>query len=133
MKTALVLGLSSCSALAFLTIQPACAADSAPDETPPCGRLVGANAAGGFALRSGEAVDFVSAGEATHGMLRVFSDGPVYRAYWQPQGSEEKYALANAGPGSVRLVSTRPRGAPAGEGQPGIMTAPLQVLSCPKL
>ncbi|WP_407669794.1 hypothetical protein [Paraburkholderia nodosa] len=135
MKTTLTLALSSCLGVALLTTQPAHGADPipTPDAAPPCGKLVGTNAAGGFALRSGEPVDFVSAGQATHGTLLVFSDGPVFRAYWQPEGSEEKYALANAGPDSVRLVSTPPQGTPTRGAQPGVATQPLQVLSCPKL
>ncbi|WP_328809388.1 hypothetical protein [Paraburkholderia hiiakae] len=133
MKTTLTLALASCLGVALLATQPAHGADPAPDAAPPCGRLVGVNAAGGFALRSGEPVDFVSAGQATHGVLLVFSDGPVFRAYWQPQGSEEKYALANAGPDGVRLVSTPPQGTPTTGAQPGVATQPLQVLSCPKL
>lgn len=99
--------------------------------------LVGANgptdAQQGFVLRDGEAVDFVAGGRTAHGRLLVFSDGPLFRAYWQPQGSEEKYVLANAGTNSVRLVSTPPQGTPAHDGKPGIATRPLQVLSCPKL
>ncbi|MEX3691239.1 hypothetical protein AB3X91_07240 [Paraburkholderia sp. BR14263] len=137
MKTTFMLALSSCLGVALLTTQPAHGADPTltptPDAAPPCGKLVGTNAAGGFALRSGEPVDFVSEGQATHGTLLVFSDGPVFRAYWQPQGSEEKYALANAGPDSVRLVSTPPQGTPTGGAQPGVATQPLQVLSCPRL
>ena len=134
-KTTLTLALSSCLGVALLATQPAHGADPTPtpDASPPCGKLVGTNATGGFALRTGERVDFVSAGQATHGTLLVFSDGPVFRAYWQPEGSEEKYALANAGPDSVRLVSTPPQGTPAGGAQPGVATQPLQVLSCPKL
>ena len=138
MKATLTLTLTSCClGAALLAIEPARAADTAPDVAPPCGRLVGPNAGGGtdagFTLRDGEAVDFVAAGQTTHGKLLVFTDGPLFRAYWQPQGSEEKYALANAGSASVRLVSTPPQGTPAGNGKPGITTQPLQVLSCPKL
>lgn len=127
-------------AAASLFIAPARAADPAPDTAgaAPCGKLVGQSDAaggtdGGFDLRDGEAVDFVSASQTTHGRLLVFHDGPVFRAYWQPQGSEEKYALANAGPRSVRLISTPPQGTPARDGKPGVMTQPLFVLSCPKL
>jgi len=96
----------------------------------------GAGASGaqvGFDLRDGEAVDFLSGGQTTHGRLLVFRDGSLFRAYWQPQGSEEKYALANAGPDSVRLISTPPQGSRARDGKPGIMSQPLLVLSCPKL
>ncbi|WP_245639698.1 hypothetical protein [Paraburkholderia heleia] len=133
MKTTLTLALSLCFGVALLTTQPAHGADPASDSAPPCGKLVGTSAAGGFALRSGEPVDFVTAGQATHGTLFVFSDGPVFRAYWQPEGSEEKYALANAGPDSVRLVSTPPQGTLTRGAQPGVATQPMQVLSCPKL
>jgi hypothetical protein len=131
---------SVCLGAASLIVAPAQAADPAPDasSTPPCGKLVGQGAAasgdgGGFDLRDGEAVDFVSGGQTTHGRLLVFHDGSLFRAYWQPEGSEEKYALANAGPHSVRLISTPPQGAPARNGRPGVMTQPLLVLSCPKL
>jgi hypothetical protein len=136
-KTTLALALSTCwLGAALLMTEPLRAADAAPDAAPPCGELVGANATGGsntgFALRDGELVDFISGGVATHGRLLVFRDGPLWRAYWQPQGSEEKYALANASNG-VRLVSTPPQGEPAGDGAPGTVMPPLQVLSCPKL
>ncbi|RAR59360.1 hypothetical protein C7401_111210 [Paraburkholderia unamae] len=146
MKTTLTLALWSCFSAAWLTLQPASAAEPvpnaapAPDAAPPCGKLVGSNAAGadaGFAVRNGEPVDFVSGGQRTHGTLLVFIDGPVFRAYWQPQGSEEKYALANVGTGadtnSVRLVSTPPQGRPANNASPGVMTQAVPVLSCPKL
>ncbi|WP_322031308.1 hypothetical protein [Paraburkholderia sp. J76] len=137
MNTTFSFALSSCLGVMWLAIQPAYGADpvpaASPDAAPPCGRLVGTAAAGGFALRSGEPVDFVSAGQATHGTLLVFSEGQVFHAYWQPQGSEEKYALANAGPDSVRLVSTPPQGTPTPGAQPGVAMQPLQVLSCPKL
>lgn len=138
MKATFTLTLwSCCLGAALLAIHPARAADTAPDAAPPCGSLVGVSPSGGagagFAMRDGEAVDFISGGQTTHGRLLVFRDGALFRAYWQPQGSEEKYALANAGPGSVRLVSTPPQGIPASDGKPGITTQPLQVLSCPKL
>lgn len=122
-----------CLGAASLFVAPARAAD------PPCGELVRLGAAtlntadGGFNLRDGEPVDFVSGGQTTHGRLLVFRDGSLFRTYWQPQGSAEKYALASAGPNSVRLVSTPPQGIPARDGQPGVMTQPLLVLSCPKL
>jgi hypothetical protein len=129
--------LSSCCIAAALLFAPSSWADEAASRTQPCGTLVGVNASGaadgGFVLRDGEAVDFVSGGQTAHGRLLVFSDGAVFRAYWQPQGSEEKYVLANAGANSVRLVSTPPQGTPARDGKPGITTGPLQVLSCPKL
>ena len=149
MKTGFALALSSCllGAACFVT-EPAHAADNAapaansPADTgtgdAPCGKLVGPGSSGsvdaGFALRDGEAVDFVSGGQTTHGKLLVFSEGgSLFRAYWQPQGSEEKYALANAGPRGVRLISTPPQGTEATDGKPGITTQPLQVMSCPKL
>lgn len=129
--------LAACSislGLMLSAVVPAYAADA------PCGKLVGTNAPGnanesdaGFTLRDGEAVDFISGGQTTHGKLLVFTEGQLFRAYWQPQNGQEKYALANAGPNSVRLVSTPPQGKPATDGKPGIMTQPMQVLSCPKL
>lgn len=135
MKTKLWLLLSSCCiGVAALTGQRASAAGSTD---APCGQLVGPNTSGdasaGFMLRDGEAVDFIAGGQAVHGKLQVFRDGSLYRAYWQPQGSAEHYALANAGANSVRLVSTPPQGTPASDGTPGIASAPLQVLSCPRL
>lgn len=136
-KTTVTLALSSCCIAAGLVLAPPSPADEAASRAPPCGKLVGANASGnadaGFVLRDGEAVDFVSGGRAAHGRLLVFSDGALFRAYWQPQGSEEKYVLANAGTDSVRLVSTPPQGTPARAGKPGMETGPLQVFSCPKL
>jgi hypothetical protein len=136
-KSTLTLTLSSCFSVVLLAAQPAFCADATPDTTPPCGKLVGPHAAGGtdagFALRDGEAVDFMSGAQTTHGKLLVFTEGPLFHAYWQPQDSEEKYALANAGPNSVRLVSTPPQGVRASDGKPGGAMPPLQVLSCPKL
>jgi hypothetical protein len=100
-----------------------------------CGRLVGATAnpstQGGFLLRTGEPVDFVSAGRTVHGTLLVYRDGDLYHAYWQPEGSPEKYALANADTTSVRLISTPAQGVPADNGAPGSTLAPQRVLSCP--
>jgi hypothetical protein len=136
-RTTFTLALSACGLLLLLTTYPAYAADTGPDATSPCGKLVGPSATGGtdtgFALRTGEAVDFISGGQATHGKLLVFSEGPLFHAYWQPQGSEEKYALANAAPNGVRLISTPPQGTPASDGKPGTAMPPLRVLSCPKL
>jgi hypothetical protein len=110
------------------------AARAGADE-PACGTLVGAGAAaaasGGFALREGEAVDLVSAGKRVHGTLHVFRDDAVYRIYWQPAGSPERYVLATAGTNSVRLVATPPRGSPVADG-PGMLPS-QQVLSCPAL
>jgi len=125
-----------CLGAASLFVAPARAADPAPDPSgaPPCGKLVGQGSTGGsFALRDGEAVDFVSGGQTTPGRLLVFREGSLFRAYWQPQGSAEKYVLANAGPHSVRLISTPPQGMPARNGKPGVMTQPMLVLSCPTL
>jgi hypothetical protein len=137
MKALVTPALSSCCIAAALLLAPSAWADEAASRTEPCGKLVGVSASGatdvGFVLRDGEAVDFVAGGQPTHGRLLVFSDGAVFRAYWQPQGSEEKYVLANAGADSVRLVSTPPQGTPAHDGEPGTATGPLQVLSCPKL
>jgi hypothetical protein len=137
-KSTLILALSTCwLGAALLATQPVRAADTAPGAVPPCGKLVGTNSTGGadagFTLRDGEAVDFVSGGQATHGRLLVFSEGPLFHAYWQPQGSEEKYALANAATNGVRLISTPPQGTPVSDGRPGTALPPLQVLSCPKL
>ncbi|OLL32505.1 hypothetical protein BTH42_08390 [Burkholderia sp. SRS-W-2-2016] len=101
-----------------------------------CATLVGATQSGasqGFALRAGEPVDLVKGAQKIHGKLLVFGDGSVYRAYWQPENSAEKYVLANAGADTVRLVSTPPQGTPAPDGQPGTPMAPQRVLSCPTL
>jgi hypothetical protein len=129
-----------CAGALSMAITPARAAgpDPAASLPPPCGELVGPGGSAngpnsGFELRDGEPVDFVSGGRATQGRLLVFRDGPVFRAYWQPVGSPEKYALANAGPHSVRLISTPPQGVPARDGKPGVMTQPVLVLSCPTL
>ncbi|MFC6308632.1 hypothetical protein [Paraburkholderia dipogonis] len=101
-----------------------------------CATLVGtANspAPQSFQIRDGEPVDLVSGARTVHGKLLVFGDGGVFRAYWQPDNSPEKYVLANAGVNSVRLVSTPPQGTPAQNGQPGTALAPQRVLSCPAL
>lgn len=132
----------SVGAGAVLSLGAQVYAADAPGATdaPPCGKLVGPSASGngnaadaGFTLRNGEAVDFVAGGRTTHGKLLVYTEGQMFRAYWQPQGGEEKYALANAGPNSVRLISTTPQGTPTTDGKPGITTQPMQVLSCPQL
>jgi hypothetical protein len=68
-----------------------------------------------------------------HGKLLVFGENGVFRAYWQPENSAEKYVLANAGDNAVRLISTPPQGSPAAQGEPGTTLGPLRVLSCPKL
>ncbi|MFL9904480.1 hypothetical protein PQR71_41195 [Paraburkholderia fungorum] len=111
-----------------------CAATAAGDT--PCATLVGtANPATSqsFQVRDGEPVDLVSGAKTVHGKLLVFGDGGVYRAYWQPENSSEKYVLANAGENSVRLVSTPPQGTPAQNGAPGTTLTPQRVLSCPSL
>jgi hypothetical protein len=125
--------LSMASGVLFVLI--AWFATRAGADEPACGTLVGAGAAdaasGGFALREGEAVDLVSAGKRVRGTLHVFRDDAVYRIYWQPSGSPERYVLATAGTNSVRLVATPPRGSPVAEG-PGVLPS-QQVLSCPAL
>jgi hypothetical protein len=106
------------------------------DDTKGCAMLVGAASSGspkGFQVRDGEPVDLVSGGKTVHGKLLVFGDKGVFRAYWQPENSPEKYVLANAGTDAVRLVSTPPQGTPATNGEPGIAIAPQHVLSCPAL
>jgi hypothetical protein len=109
----------------------------AEGQSSACGRLVGASGAaqsdGSFRLRGGEPVDFVGGGRTLHGVLQVFFDGNVYRAYWKPQGGHELYVLASAGANSTRLISTPPQGEPAGDGKPGTTLQPLNVLSCPAL
>ncbi|MFT4065872.1 MAG: hypothetical protein QM685_14035 [Paraburkholderia sp.] len=110
------------------------AAATAADDS--CATLVGAtNSASpqGFQLRDGEPVDFVSGTKTVHGKLLVFSDGDVFRAYWQPANSPEKYVLANAGTNAVRLVASAPQGTPAPNGNPGTAMPPQRVLSCPSL
>jgi hypothetical protein len=120
--TCALLGAVSCTAMA--------------DDPTPCATLVGATSSStsqGFQVRDGEPVDLVSGGRTVHGKLLVFGDGGVFRAYWQPENSQEKYVLANAGTDKVRLVSTPPQGSPATNGEPGTQLAPQQVLSCPTL
>ncbi|MGF6290009.1 hypothetical protein [Paraburkholderia youngii] len=121
---------ATCALLCALSSVAAAASDN------PCATLVGAtnsSAAQGFSLRDGEPVDFVGGGTTVHGKLLVFSDGDVFRAYWQPNDSPEKYVLANAGADAVRLVSSAPQGAPAPAGQPGTAMQPQRVLSCPNV
>ncbi|MFM0057718.1 hypothetical protein [Paraburkholderia phytofirmans] len=122
--------IATCALLAA-TSSAALAADD-----KSCATLVGtANspAPQSFQIRDGEPVDLVSGAATVHGKLLVFGDGGVFRAYWQPENSPEKYVLANAGVNSVRLVSTPPQGTPAQNGQPGTTVAPQRVLSCPAL
>lgn len=110
------------------------------DDANACAILVGAASSGapqGFQLRDGEPVDLVSGakgtGKTVHGKLLVFGDNGVFRAYWQPSNSPEKYVLATAGTDTVRLISTPPQGTPATNGEPGTRLAPQRVLSCPAL
>ncbi|HXZ08174.1 MAG TPA: hypothetical protein VEI25_08965, partial [Paraburkholderia sp.] len=84
-------------------------------------------------LRDGESVDFVTGAKTVHGTLQIFTDGSVYRVYWQPQGHPERYVLANAGENSVRLIATPPQGLPPHDGAPGTSMPEQQVLSCPSL
>jgi hypothetical protein len=122
--------LATCALFAALSSAAAAADDNA------CATLVGAassSAAQGFSLRDGEPVDFVGGGKTVHGKLLVFSDGELFRAYWQPDGSPEKYVLANAGADAVRLVASAPQGTPAPGGRPGTSMRPQRVLSCPTL
>jgi hypothetical protein len=86
-----------------------------------------------FQVRDGEPVDLISGMKTVHGKLLVFGENGVFRAYWQPENSAEKYVLANAGENAVRLVSTPPQGTPATNGEPGTTLGPLRVLSCPTL
>ena len=122
------------SPLVLATVLSATVTAAAAADDTACGTLVGpgnASAPNGFQLRGGEPVDFVAGGKTVHGTLRVYVDGSIYRAYWQPQGSAERYVLANAGTNSVRLISTPTRGVPANGGEPGTPMPPQQVLSCP--
>ncbi|HEY4294850.1 MAG TPA: hypothetical protein VGM85_00090 [Paraburkholderia sp.] len=122
--------IATCALLAAMS----CAA-SADDETG-CASLIGAtNSASppGFRMRDGEPVDLISNAKTVHGTLLVFTDGSAFRAYWQPNGSAEKYVLANAGENTVRLVSTPPQGTRAKSGEPGTAVAPQRVVSCPAL
>ncbi|MBC8750983.1 hypothetical protein OKW43_001838 [Paraburkholderia sp. WC7.3g] len=121
---------ATCALLAALSSAAAAADDNA------CATLVGAvnsSAARSFSFRDGEPVDFVGGEKTVHGKLLVFTDGDVFRAYWQPDNSAEKYVLANAGADAVRLVASAPRGTPAPAGQPGTVMRPQRVLSCPVL
>jgi len=65
-----------------------------------------------FQVRDGEPVDLISGMKTVHGKLLVFGENGMFRAYWQPENSAEKYVLANAGENAVRLVSTPPQGTP---------------------
>ncbi|KMY86462.1 hypothetical protein BUMB_03844 [Candidatus Paraburkholderia calva] len=96
----------------------------------PCGALGSASGAP-FALKEGERMEFRHAGKTTHGTLHVYKDVQVYRVYWQQDGGDEQYVLANAGENSVRLAATSPRGVKVDAG-PGALPE-QQVLSCPTL
>jgi hypothetical protein len=116
----------------------AAATPTAADNDGVCGALIGtgkspAAANSGFQLREGEPVDFVGGGKTVHGVLHVFHDGDVYRVYWQPDGSHEKYVFANAGSNRIQLISTPPRGVPANPGEPGSSMPVQKVESCPQL
>jgi hypothetical protein len=117
----------------------ASASTSSPTSPDACGQLVGqANTTppGGFQLRTGEPVDFVSGGKTVHGTLQIFGEGGAFRVYWQPKDKPDHYVLANAGPAGsnrARLVATPTQGSPAPDGKPGITMPPMQVLSCPTL
>ncbi|CAB3756818.1 hypothetical protein [Paraburkholderia humisilvae] len=93
----------------------------------------GSSAASGFHVREGESVNLVTAGKTTPGTLHVYADNGAYRLYWQPDGQVERYVLANAGANAVRLIAMPTQGVPAGNGEPGTLLAPQQVLSCPML
>jgi hypothetical protein len=101
-----------------------------------CAILAGVTTSGtpqAFQMRDGEPVDLVSGAKTVHGKLLVFGEDGVFRAYWQPENSAEKYVLANAADNAVRLVATAPQGSPAAHGEPGTTLGPLRVLSCPTL
>jgi hypothetical protein len=111
-----------------------CTAASADENS--CATLAGttnSTALQAFRVRDGEPVDLISGAKTVHGTLLVFGENGVFRAYWQPENSAEKYVLANAGDNAVRLISTPPQGNPAAPGEPGTTLGPLRVLSCPKL
>lgn len=121
--------IATCALLAATS----CATLAADEKA--CATLVGtANStpSQSFRVRDGEPVDLVSGAKTVHGKLLVFGDESVFRAYWQPENSPEKYVLANAGVDTVRLVSAPPQGTPAQNGQPGTTLAPQHVLSCPR-
>ncbi|SDR34667.1 hypothetical protein SAMN05443245_4900 [Paraburkholderia fungorum] len=126
--------IATCALLASLL--GAMSASAFAGDADGCATLVGATSPDtpqGFHLRDGEPVDLVGGGKTVHGKLLVFADNGVFRAYWQPQNSPEKYVLANAGTDAVRLVSTPTQGTPAKDGEPGTPLAPQRVLSCPAL
>jgi len=121
--------IATCALLAGL-----CPAVAAADQS--CATLVGAShstSPQGFQLHDGEPVDFVSGTKTVHGKLRVFSNGDMFRVYWQPDGRPDIYVLGNADTNAVRLVESTPQGSPAPNGGPGVTMPPQQVLSCPAL
>ena len=133
------MNFNTVAALLFATIPMAAhaAPDSPNTEDGVCGALIGSSnsgdvASGGFLLREGEPVDFVGGGKTVHGVLHVFHDGDLYRAYWQPAGSHEKYVFANDGVNLIQLISTPPQGVPARPGEPGSTMPAQKVESCPQ-
>src|ERR1700677_4504233 len=114
------MNFNTVAALFFATIPMAvCAAPAFPNtEDGVCGALIGSSnsgdvASGGVLLREGEPVDFVGGGKTVHGVPHVFHDRDLYRGYWQPAGSHEKYVFANDGVNLIQLISTPPQGVPA--------------------
>lgn len=113
--------IATCALLAAMS----CTALAADENA--CATLVGttySTPSQGFQVRDGEPVDLVSGARTIHGKLLVFGDSGVFRAYWQPDNSPEKYVLANAGVNAVRLISAPPQGTPAQNGQPGTSMEP---------
>ncbi|AXF17304.1 hypothetical protein [Paraburkholderia caledonica] len=122
--------IATCALVGALSCTTASADENA------CATLAGttnSTALQAFRVRDGEPVDLISGAKTVHGKLLVFGENGVFRAYWQPENSAEKYVLANAGDNAVRLISTPLQGSPAAQGEPGTTLGPLQVLSCPKL
>jgi hypothetical protein len=122
--------IATCALVGALSCTTASADENA------CATLAGttnSTALQAFQVRDGEPVDLISGAKTVHGKLLVFGENGVFRAYWQPENSAEKYVLANAGDNAVRLISTPPQGSPAVHGEPGTTLGPLRVLSCPKL
>jgi hypothetical protein len=122
--------IATCALVGALSCTTASADENA------CATLAGttnSTALQAFRVRDGEPVDLLSGAKTVHGKLLVFGENGVFRAYWQPENSAEKYVLANAGDNAVRLISTPLQGSPAAQGEPGTTLGPLRVLSCPKL
>jgi hypothetical protein len=118
--------------VAMLCLCAACGEGHA--EGNVCGMLEGAAGAGApMTLHEGDPAFLTQGGRRTHGVLHVYRDDALYRVYWQPDGSAERYVLANAGENQVRLVATPPRGTQVEKMEgPGTLP-PQQVLSCPAL